>query len=588
MAKWVMSAKKADFEGLAARFGIDPVVIRIMRNRDLISTEDIELFLNGTEEDVHSPHLLNDMDKAVDILLEALDAGRKIRVIGDYDVDGVTSTFILTKGIRTIGGDVDYSIPNRVTDGYGINESLIEKAAEDGIELIITCDNGIAAKDAFKLAREKGITCIVTDHHEVPFLEENGTVEYIYPDVDAIINPKRHDSTYPFKGICGAMVAYKLICAVSEKRMLPTDIMHELREMAGFGTVCDVMELRDENRVIVKLALQDMNDSHNIGIRALRKVCEIDNKQVSGFHLGFVLGPCVNATGRLDSASLSIELLLSDNIEDAIVKASELRRLNELRKEMTEQGVEEAFKVIDENNLMNNNVMVIYLPELHESLAGIVAGRIRERFYKPVIVITKTEEGLKGSGRSIDAYNMYEELTKVSDVFTKFGGHKMAAGLSLEESRLEELKQRLNDNCALTEDDLQEKIVIDVPMPMSYVSEKLINDLEVLEPFGTGNQKPVFAERNVRFKSFAPMGKNGDMGKFRVVTEDNQNRELILFRGLEDFAGAVNRKFDENAWDMLVAGNGLDAGITMNVIYYPGINEFRGNRSIQFVMQNYM
>ena len=587
MAKWVMNAKKADFMALSERLGIDPVVVRVMRNRDLLTIEDMNQFLNGTEKDMHSPWLLNDMDKAVDIILEAVSLGKRIRIIGDYDVDGVTSTFILVKGIRAVGGHVDYSIPNRVTDGYGINESLITTAADDGIELIITCDNGIAAKDAFLIAKEKGITCVITDHHEVPYEEADGEINYIYPDVEAIINPKRHDSTYPFKGICGAMVAYKLICALNDKSPIQADILYELREMAGFGTVCDVMELKDENRIVVKLALQDMNYSHNIGIRALRKVCDLEKKDMSAFHLGFVLGPCINATGRLDSASLSLELLLTESFEDAVVKASELKRLNDIRKELTEKGVEEAFKVIEEKGIADNDVMVVYLPELHESLAGIVAGRVRERFYRPTIVITKTDEGLKGSGRSIESYNMHEELTKVAELFTKFGGHKMAAGLSLEESNLAALNSRLNENSKLSLDDLQEKIVIDVPMPMGYVTEKLISDLDVLEPFGTGNQKPVFATKNVCFVSFSPMGKNGDMGKFKVITEDNCRRELILFRGLKDFEDTLNSKYGADAWENLKSGICPDSGYLMDVVYYPGINEFRGVKSIQYIMQNY-
>lgn len=587
MAKWVMSAKKADFNGLAEKLNVDPVIVRIMRNRELLTYEDMYKFLNGSENDMHSPYLLNDMEEAVKILLNAVSENKKIRVIGDYDVDGVTSTYILTKGIRELGGNVDYSIPNRITDGYGINEGLIEKASADGVELIVTCDNGIAAKKTFELANSKGITSIITDHHEVPYEEVNGEITYIYPDVAAIINPKRHDSTYPFKGICGAMVAYKLICAAYEKREASKEILKELREMAGFGTICDVMELVDENRILLKLALKDMENSHNIGIRALRKVCNLDKRPMTGYQLGFVMGPCINATGRLDSASLSLELLFSDTMEDAIIRATELKRLNDLRKEMTEEGVRNAFEIISENGLDKNRVMVVYLPELHESLAGIVAGRIRERFYRPTIVITKTEEGLKGSGRSIEAYNMHEELNKVSELFTKFGGHKMAAGLSLEEENLNELTVRLNENCKLTEADLSEKFVIDVPMPLNYVSEKLINNLEILEPFGPGNQKPVFAIKNVHFISFTSMGKSGDMGKFKVITEDGQNKELILFRGLDEFAKAVCDKYGGGAWDKLVNGNGRDAEIVMDVIYYPGINEFRGNRSIQFVMQNY-
>lgn len=592
MAKWVVTAKGADYKSISGELGVDQVIARIMRNRGLNTVDDMKQFLGGREEDCHDPMLLNDMDLAVKQIIQAIDVGKKIRVIGDYDVDGVTATYILYKGLTSLGGDVDYAIPNRVTDGYGVNDNLINAANEAGVDMIITCDNGIAAVPAIELAKSLGMQVIVTDHHEVPFELDGDNKKYIYPPADVIINPKRHDSTYPFSGICGAMVAYKLMLALSKVKAIDIDIIHELRELAGFGTVCDVMELMDENRIIVKLALDDMNNSHNIGIRALRQVCEIDKKPVAAFHLGFILGPCINATGRLDDASLSLKLLCAEDYEEAVLIATELRRLNELRKLKTEDGIKKAYEIIDSGIYDENKVLVIYIPELHESLAGIVAGRVREKYYKPTLVITKGEDGLKGSGRSIEAYDMHMELSKVSDVFIKFGGHKMAAGVSLEEDKLDELRDRLNANCSLTTEDMEEKICIDVPMPMSYVTESLVNELEILEPFGVGNPKPVFADRKVRLLSARTMGKTGDMAKFTATTEAGGRYELILFNGLGKLKEDIIAKYGEAAFDNLFSngygGPETTTPVIMNVIYYPGINEFRGNRILQYVISDYM
>ncbi len=605
MSKWVVSAKKADFNAIAEHFNIDPVVARVMRNRDLITMEDMEDFIGCDERSMHDPFLLNDMEAAVGILLAKVDEGRKIRVIGDYDVDGITSTYILLKGISSIGGIVDYAIPNRVTDGYGVNESLIEDAIKCGIDTIVTCDNGIAAVDAIKRAKEAGMTVILTDHHEVPYEEvglgeEGSSIKdgrrYIYPDADVIINPKRHDSTYPFPYICGAMVAYKLMQAVSAKRPLDAEIMRELREMAGLGTVCDVMELKGENRVLVRLALKDMNDSRNYGIRALRKVCEIEDKEVSVYHLGFIIGPCLNATGRLDDASISIDLLKSESIRDAIVAATELKRLNDLRKTMTEQGTKEAFEYIEGNNLTNQKVLVIYLDKLHESLAGIVAGRVKERYYRPTFVITSTEDDgiVKGSGRSIEGFHMYDEMSKCKELFTKYGGHAMAAGVSMPVDNLQKFTQIINDNCQMTDEEMQEKVVIDVPMPMGYVSERLISDLEILEPFGTGNPKPVFAHKDAVVVSASVMGKNREIVKLIMSSEQGGRFEGIMFSGASRLREELAARYGEGRIDALFGTgsvNSLDGmesePVRIDIIYYPSINEFRGRRSIQFVIKDY-
>lgn len=583
MSKWVVTAKSADFNKIGEYFGIDPVVARLLRNRDLVTLEEIESFLKGKEEDCHSPYLLPDMEKAVSIIVGAIEEKQSIRIVGDYDVDGVTSTFILLKGLKAMGADVDYAIPNRVLDGYGVNENLIEQANNDKRNIIITCDNGIAAFDAFERAGELGIKCIITDHHEVKF-EDNGiSKEYIYPKAEAIVNPKRHDSKYPFKGICGAMVAYKLICALGDKLDLDGNVKAELREMAGLGTVCDVMELRDENRIIVRLALKSMENSSNIGIRALRKVCEIDKKPISSYHMGFIMGPCINATGRLDDATLSLKLLLSENMEEAVATATKLKGLNDLRKDLTEQGLKQALAAIEENRLYENRVIVVYLPEVHESLAGIIAGRIREKYYRPAFVLTNGEEGIKGSGRSIEAYHMYEELLKVSEVLTRYGGHKMAAGVSLEKEKLSDFIEGLNNNCKLSKDELTEKTVIDVPMPLSYVNERIVNDLSILEPFGQGNQKPVFADKDLRLLSVKPIGKTGDMAKLAVTKNGSDRYELLLFRGFKEF----EERLTENGV-MDISGNSTDySNIILDIIYYPGINGYNGRKSLQFIVQDF-
>lgn len=589
MSKWVVTAKSADFNAIAEHFNIDPVVARVMRNRDLMSIEEMEGFIGGGVSMLHDPYLLPDMDKAVAMVHDAIEGNMRIRIIGDYDVDGITSTYILYKSLGEMGADVSYAIPNRITDGYGVNVSMIEDAYDSGVEMILTCDNGIAATEAIAYAKSKGMRVLVTDHHEVPF---DSNHEYIYPEADCIVNPKRHDSMYPFKGICGAMVAYKLVLALCAKRPLEQDTMKELRELAGLGTVCDVMELKDENRALVKMALCDMKESSNCGIRALRQVCEIEDKNPTCQQLGFVIGPCLNATGRLDSADMSMELLSAQSMRDAVVIATELRCLNELRKSMTEQGTQEAFGYIEQNELTKAKVMVVFLPNLHESLAGIVAGRIRERYYRPTFVITETETELKGSGRSIDGYNMYEEMSKVKDVFSKFGGHAMAAGLSLPKDRLEEFVRRINEVCDVDEGIYEEKVVIDVPMPMGYVTQKLVRDLAILEPFGTGNPQPVFAEKDVILLSARRMGKTGNMAKFNMTTVKGGRFEGVMFRGVDDMLDSLKDVYGSDRVERLFEGgypadSDIAEAVHLDVVYYPDINEFRGRESLQYIIRDY-
>lgn len=601
MSIWTVTAKRADFNAIASHFGIDPVVARVIRNRDVESIEEIERFLYGQDEAIRDPMLLKDCDKAAKILWEQISAKKHIRIVGDYDVDGVTSTCILFKGLKAMGAIVDYRLPHRVTDGYGINEAIVEEAIEEGVQCILTCDNGISAKSVLEEAKFKGLTCIVTDHHEIPYIDENGVRIYIYPEVDAIVNPKRHDGNYPFPGICGAFVAYKLINMMLTSRSAYTNdasaelsgtneqaLVKELRALAALGTVCDVCELKDENRALVRLGLRDMEDSGNIGLQALLRVNKLEGKSLTTYSCGFVIGPCINSTGRLDDATMSLELLTSDDMNEALVRANELKRLNDMRKEMTEKGVEAAISQVEESNLLKDRVLVIYLPELHESLAGIVAGRIKERYYRPTFVLTSGEEGLKGSGRSIEGYHMYEEMNKISDIFLKFGGHAMAAGFSIATEQLSELRNRLNELCQLTDNDLQPKIKIDVPMPISYVRKELIEQLSLLEPYGVGNPKPVFAQKDVRIISARIMGANRNVLKLTLLPPEGGRYEGIVFGKSEELTEHIVAKYGQDAMDSLLGGGcKTDTVCTIDIIYYPDINTFQGRETIQFVINDY-
>ena len=592
MAKWFMAAKKADFDKIAQQFQIDPVIARIMRNRDLVSEEEIRSFLQGTLDDLHDPCQLKDVKKAVCILNEKIKAEKKIRIIGDYDVDGICSTYILYKGLKVCGADVDTVIPHRMKDGYGINEALVEQALSDGVDTILTCDNGIAAKTVLEQGKKKGLTCIVTDHHEVPYEEINGKRVQIVPEVDAVVDPKQEECAYPFEAICGAVVAYKLIqvllaeCSVED--VVCKQTQRELLEMAGIATVCDIMPLRDENRIIVKKALEYLKDSQNPGLQALMAVNELEPLKLTSFSIGFVIGPCINATGRLDTAQLALELLQAETFEAAVPIASTLKEYNVNRKEMTEKGVEEAMALLETGAYDTDRVLVLYLPDVHESLAGIIAGRVKEKTGKPAFVLTKGEEGVKGSARSIENYSVYEEMVKCSHLFTKYGGHKMAAGLSLEEENVEPFRQLINENCTLTEEDFEEKIVIDVPMPMSYVTETFVQELSVLEPFGAANEKPVFAQKNIRFIRGYIMGKNKNMARFDVLDEKGQRFNMVCFRNLDKLMEYLKQKVGKEKTEQLFAG-GLTAGeaVMLDVIYYPSINEFRGKTSVQYIMQDY-
>lgn len=569
MEKWMVYNKKADFQKIGSEFGIDPVIARLIRNRDIQDMKEIRSYLYGTLAEIPSPWKMKDMERAVQILQKKITQKKKIRIIGDYDIDGVTATCILLKGLKRLGANVDTYIPDRVKDGYGMHEQLIDKALEDGIDTILTCDNGIAAAAEIEYAKKEGLTVIVTDHHDIPFRDtEDGRI-WIIPKADAVVNPKQNDCLYPNKNICGAVVAWKLIWALYERLGIDSDEIWDFLELAAIATVGDVMDLQGENRIIVKEGLKKLSSTSFEGLKALICVNNLEGAEITAYHVGFVIGPCINASGRLDTAARSLELLLADNMEDAMKLADDLYDLNQSRKAMTEQGKEQAIQSIEENNLGKDRVLVVYLPDCHESLAGIIAGRIREAYNKPVFVLTKGADGVKGSGRSIEAYSMYEELVKCSDLLTQFGGHPMAAGLSMEEKNVELFRRRLNDNCTLTEQDLIPKIMIDVPMPISYLSKKLTEQLKVLEPFGKGNSKPLFAQKNLRAVGIRVFGRNRNVAKMLLIDENGIKMDAVYFGEAQEF------------------GDFVQAHDTISVTYYPEINVFQGRENLQVVIKNY-
>ena len=587
MEKWYVAAKKADFNEWAEEFHISPVVARVLRNRDLTEKDQVRRFLYGKLEDCYSPWLLKDMDRAVEHILAAIDEGIRIRVIGDYDVDGVCASYILTKGLGILGAKVDTAIPHRIHDGYGLNDNLIEIARQDGIGMIVTCDNGIAAAPQIALANSYGIRVIVTDHHEVPFVtEQDGVRREQLPPALAVIDPKQEQCRYPFPGICGGTVAYKLIAALAEKTGDGNlrEAMEELLEFVALSTVCDVMELKNENRILVKEGLRRLKNTRNQGLKALIEVNGIEPERLSAYHLGFVIGPCLNATGRLDTAKRALELLQSATKTEAMSAARELKELNDSRKNLTLQGVEQAESFLSEHHMEQDKVLVIFLPEVHESLAGIIAGRIREKYCHPVFILTRGEEGVKGSGRSVEGYHMYEAMTQVKQYFTKFGGHAMAAGLSMKEGDIGDFRRDLNANCRLGPEDFIPKVHIDVPMPLEYADGKIADELELLEPFGVGNPKPLFAQKNLRFLSGYKMGANKTCARYRVQTESGAQKRLVFFGNLERFATFLEEKYGPGSEAALYEGRG---DFSLSVVYQLGKNTYRGKTEIQYVMQYY-
>ena len=585
MERWVLLRKGADFEEIGKKYQISPRLACLIRNRDVIGEEAVDRYLNGTISDLYDGMLMKDMDKAIDILKEKILEDKKIRVIGDYDIDGVNATYILLEGLERLGADVDSDIPDRISDGYGLNRHLVERAYEAGVDTLITCDNGIAAADEIAYGKEMGMTVIVTDHHEVTFDEQDGEKRYRIPPADAVMDPKQPDCLYPFKGLCGAAVAYKLMEALWESMGKDSADLDDLIENVAIATIGDVMDLEDENRIFVKEGLQMLRRTKNPGLKALIECTGIDKNSLNSYHIGFVLGPCINASGRLDTAKRALELLRAGTQKEADILAGDLKALNDSRKDMTEEAVKQAEEQVETTTISKDKVLVVYLPDCHESLAGIVAGRIRENYYKPVFVLTDAEEGVKGSGRSIDGYHMYEELNKCKEFLTKFGGHRLAAGLSLPKENVGKFREMLNKNCTLTEEEMKEKVTIDMEMPFGCVTEGLVKELELLEPFGKGNTKPVFAARDVTLLGARILGKNRNVLKLQVQDVNGCRIEAMLFHHADDFLGKLEEQYGKTEVEALLKGRGRQIRISMT--YYPDINEYMGKKTPQIVVTHY-
>ena len=569
MQKWRVYSKKADFDAIGSRFNIDPVTARIIRNRDVTDMENVDMYLNGTLDSLHDPMMMKDMDKAVSVIASSIRDNKHIRIIGDYDIDGICSIYILFKGLKICGADVDYEVPDRITDGYGINENLIKQAYEAGVEVIITCDNGIAAASQIDYANELGMTVVITDHHDVPYEETDNGRRYIIPKAAAVVDPKQNDCRYPFKMLCGAGIAYKFIGCMVKEFQTGDSIMPELLQFAAIATVGDIVDLLDENRIIVKEGLKLIANTGNYGLNALMAVTGVSRESINAYHIGFVLGPCLNASGRLDSAKRALKMLVTDDRAEAERHAGELKDLNEERKKLTSEAVDKAVDMVENSSLKDDKVLVIFLPDCHESIAGIVAGRIREKYYKPVIVLTRGEQEAKGSARSIESYNMFEKLSECKDLFTRFGGHPMAAGLSLPEENIPEFRRRINEHCNLSEEDLTETVWIDVPMPLEYINEKLILELGGLEPFGKANPKPVFADKNISIRNIRAIGKDKQYTRMTITKDSGIVIDAVGFFPCTELETVYNK-------------NGR-----ISCTYYPEINEFRDKKQIQVCVTGY-
>lgn len=585
MEKWIEIRKGGNFMEMAKKYGIDPLIARIIRNRDIIDEKEITEYLYGGKEALHNPHLLKDVDKAAEIIAEGIAEKKAMRIIGDYDIDGVNATYILLDGIRRCGGKVDAAIPDRMKDGYGINEHLIEQALSDGKELLITCDNGIAAINEINFAKEKGMTVVVTDHHEIPYRNTEQGKEFLRSKADAIVNPKQADCPYPCKGICGAVVAWKLVQVLYERMDIPVEEADIFIENAGFATVGDVMDLTGENRILVKLGLKALEHTKNPGMKALIAKNKLSDKPLSAYHIGFVLGPCINASGRLDTAKRSLELLLERDEVKASALAGELVELNESRKYMTQQETQKALEQIEKEGREKDKVLVVYLPECHESLAGIIAGRIREAYQRPVFVLTRGEEGVKGSGRSIEAYSMFDKMTEVAELFTKYGGHPMAAGLSMREEDIDKLREQLNQKAELSEEDMAEVVRLDAVLPMSYFTVDTIRQLSVLEPCGKSNTKPVFADRNIKITRAGIVGVNRNVLKLHLLDSKGNPVAGVYFGEVEKFLTFLSEKFGSEEVD--AAMHGKENSIQFAAVYEPAVDTYSGRESVQAIIRRF-
>lgn len=593
MSKWMVKMKKADFDAIADKFGINRITARLLINRGLSTDEEIMRYLSGDASMLHDPAELFDIEKGAEVILGRISDGAHIRVIGDYDVDGICSSYILVKGLELFGADVDYVLPDRVKDGYGLSIKLVDDAIAEGRDTIITCDNGIAAFEQVRHAKDEGLTVVVTDHHEVPFEEGSDGDKEILPPADAVIDPKRREGSCSFKEICGAVVAYKFLQMMA--RITGRDKEDEVREFfdemlifAGIATVCDVMELRDENRIIVKESLKRIAFTQNPGLRALINVNDLDARRLSAFHYGFVIGPCLNATGRLDLASRALSLFLEEDINKAASMAQDLKDMNDSRKTLTVRGVEAAISEIEKMTEGGElpKVLVVYLPDVAESIAGIIAGRIKEKYYRPTIILTNGAEGAKGSGRSIESYDMFKALSACKELFTKFGGHKMAAGLSLPIENIDILRTRLNEQCMLTKEDFVPVLKVDMVLPFRYADMDFVKELERLEPFGNGNEKPVFVQKDVKLLSGRILGKNRNCGKYRVCDESGRTCDMMYFGDLDSFNEFLESEFGAEGVENLYAGEVKDS-MTIKAAFYPNINSYMGRESVQLVMSDY-
>lgn len=585
MEKWIEIRKGGNFMEMAKKYGIDPLIARIIRNRDITDEKEITEYLYGGKEALHNPHLLKDADKAAEIIAEGIAGKKAMRIIGDYDIDGVNATYILLEGIRRCGGNVDAAIPDRMKDGYGINEHLIEQALSDGKELLITCDNGIAAINEINFAKEKGMTVVVTDHHEIPYRNTEQGKEFLRSNADAIVNPKQNDCLYPCKGICGAVVAWKLVQVLYERMDIPVVEADIFIENAGFATVGDVMDLTGENRILVKLGLKALEHTKNPGMKALIAKNKLSDKPLNAYHIGFVLGPCINASGRLDTAKRSLELLLERDEVKASALAGELVELNESRKYMTQQETQKALEQIGKEGREKDKVLVVYLPECHESLAGIIAGRIREAYQRPVFVLTKGEEGVKGSGRSIEAYSMFDKMTEVAELFTKYGGHPMAAGLSMREEDIDKLREQLNQKAELSEEDMVEVVRLDAVLPMSYFTVDTIRQLRVLEPCGKSNTRPVFADRNIKITRAGIVGVNRNVLKLHLLDSRGNPVAGVYFGEVEKLLTFLSEKFGSEEVD--AAMHGRENSIQFAAVYEPAVDTYSGRESVQAIIRRF-
>ncbi|ACL76301.1 single-stranded-DNA-specific exonuclease RecJ [Ruminiclostridium cellulolyticum] len=575
MQKWILRNPKFDFKKMSKELGISELLCRIIVNRGIKDIDNARKFIKADNHGLYDPRQMKDLVKGVSIIQEKIKNNKKIRIIGDYDVDGVVSTYILYKAFARCGAVVDYAIPHRILDGYGINNSLIEKALNDGIDTIITCDNGIAAKEQIQYARESGMTVIVTDHHDVP-----DTI----PEADAIIDMKQPDCQYPFKLLCGAGVAFKFIQVLYEEMCIPREEESEFYEFVAIATVCDVVDLTDENRILVRQGLNVISDTKNIGLCALLQKTGILGKNISVYHLGFIIGPCINASGRLDWAMKGLELLLTDDEKEAMALATELYELNNERKHMTVKGVEDTIETIENSSLKSDRVFVVYKPDIHESIAGIIAGKVRERYNVPTFILTSGENCVKGSGRSIEEYNMFEELSKCKELFTKFGGHPMAAGFSLDADKVDILRERINSITTLTDDDLIAKVYIDAHIPLSAINIRTAEELNYLEPYGKGNSKPLFAEKNISIKRAGVFGNERKVLKLRLQG-GTSFIDCIYFGDIDEFDAYVSERFGNTELQNMYKGR--TNKIKLDMIFNIEINEYNGYKNVQVVLQYY-